>query len=145
VDEEAKLKKLAKKSNHIIYEVSSVFPFQLFPDKLVIDENKITIVRKEIFFKRIYSVMFADILTVRVNRGILFAAIEFDVKRMDYHLRPLTYLKPKEASLAKKYIMGLCEAKRENIDLSKLTVEQIRGRLEEIGESQPQDEAESLF
>ena len=144
MDEEAKLRKLARESSHIIYETSSVFPFQLFPDKLVIDENKLTVVRKEIFFKRVYSIMYADILTVSVNRGILFAAMDFNVKR-SANPRPITFLKPSEASLAKKYIMGLCEAKKENVDLSRLNVEQIKARLEEIGESQPQDETESLF
>ena len=145
MDEEAKLKKLARESSHIIYETSSVFPFQLFPDRIIIDENKVTVSRREIFFKRVFSIMYSDILTVRVNRGIIFAAIEFEVKRLGYQIRPVTYLWPKEASRAKKFIMGLCEAKREGVDMSKLTVDQIKGRLEEIGESQPQDEAESLF
>lgn len=138
-----KLGKLIDKTNSIIYEISSFFPFQLFPDRVIIDENKVTIVRKELFFKRVYSIMFEDILTVRVNRGIIFAAIEFKVKRFGQNIRPITYLLPKEATLAKKYILGLIEAKNAKIDMSKLNVFQIKDKLEEIG--QTGEEAENLF
>ncbi len=138
-----KLNRIVSESGHIIYELSSVFPFQLFPDRVIIDESKVTIARKDLFFKRVYSIMFDDILTVRVNRGILFAAIEFKVKRFGHEIRPITYLLPKEATLAKKYILGLIEAKKANIDMSKLTVYQIREKLEEIGKTE--EEAENLF
>ena len=143
IKEVDKLNKIVTESNHIIYELSSVFPFQLFPDKVIIDENKITIARKELFFKRVYSIMYDDILTVRVNRGILFAAIEFKVKRFGKNIRPITYLSPKDAAMAKKYIVALVEAKKAKIDMSKLSVDQIREKLEEIG--QGDEEVENLF
>ncbi|MFI5241013.1 MAG: hypothetical protein ACHQUA_01115 [Microgenomates group bacterium] len=141
--EVAKLDKIAREANHVIYELSSAFPFQMFPDRIIIDENKVTIVRKDLFFKRVFSIMYDDLLTVRVNRGILFAAMEFDIKRIEKRLRPVTYLDPKEASMAKKYIMGLLEAKKAEIDMSKLNTQGIREKLEQIG--QDQEEAENLF
>jgi uncharacterized protein YfeS len=53
------------------------------------------------------------------------------------------YLIPSEAALAQKYIMGLIQAKRENVDMSKMTREQIMDRIEQIGGGR--DEAETLF
>lgn len=143
IKEVDKLGKLIDKTNSVIYETSSVFPFQLFPDRVLVDENKVTIVRKELFFKRVFPIMYEDVLTVRVNRSFLFASMEFEVKRISKKPRPIAYLKPKEATMAKKYIMGLVEAKKANIDLSKLTTEQIKEKLEEIGKAD--EEAESLF
>ena len=143
IKEVDKLNNLIEKTNNIIFELSSSFPFQLFPDKLVIDENKITIVRREFLFKRVFPIMYEDLLTVRINRSILFATLELEVKRMIKKPRPIEYLSPKQATLAKKYIMGIIEAKKANIDFSKLTAGQIRERLEEIGKAD--DEADSLF
>ncbi len=138
-----KLGELVSKTNNIIYEISSVFPFQLFPDRIIVDENKVTIARKDLFFKRVFPLMYEDILTVRVNRGLIFAAMEFEIKRARLNPRPITYLWPKEAANAKKYIMGIIEAKKQKIDVSKLTAGQIRETLEEIG--QAEEEAENLF
>ncbi len=137
------LEKIANKSSHVIYQVSSVFPFQLFPDRIIIDENKVTIIRKELFFKRLYSIMYEDLITVRVNRGIIFAALEFEVKRIEVHLRPVTYLNPSKATEAKRYIMGLIEAKKAGLDLSQLNERAIRLKLLEIGNTQ--EEVDSLF
>lgn len=138
-----KLEELVEKTKDIIYETSSVFPFRLFPDTVVVDENKVTLTRRDLFFKRTFPIMYEDIITVKVDRGILFAAMEFEIKRLDKKPRPITYLNPKEASTAKKYIMGLVEAKKAGINLSKLDTAQIRQKLEEIGTAQ--DEAETLF
>lgn len=143
INEFDKLGKLIDKTNAVIYETSSVFPFQLFPDRLIVDENKVTLIRKELFFKRIVPIMYEDLLTVKVNRSFIFASIEFEVKRISIKPRPISYLRPRDATLTKKYIMGLVEAKRAKIDLSKLTTKQIREKLEEIGSAR--EEAETLF
>lgn len=143
VKDNIKLDKLVREKNIVIYELSSAFPFQLFPDKIIIDENKVSIVRKELFFKRIFPIMIDDILTVKINRSILFASLEFDIKRYEENPSPTTYLWPKEASLAKRYIFGLVQAKRENIDLSALSTKQLKRKLLEIGRAS--DEADTLF
>jgi hypothetical protein len=143
IKEVDKLGKIIERTNNVIFELSSTFPFQLFPDRIIIDENKVTIVSKEFLFKRIFPIMYEDLLTVRVNRGILFAAMEFEVKRLSKKPRAIVYLNPKDATIAKQYIMGLVEAKKANVDLSKLTAEQIKERLEEIGKAS--EEVENLF
>jgi uncharacterized protein YfeS len=69
--------------------------------------------------------------------------MEFEIKRYEQNPRPVVYLIPSEAALAQKYIMGLIQAKRENVDMSKMTREQIMDRIEQIGGGR--DEAETLF
>lgn len=135
-DEINKLNTLAQEANTIIYELSSTFPFQLFPDKIVIDENKVTIFRRELFFQRTYPILIEDILTIRLDEGILFSSLTFSANKFINMKRPLTYLKPEEAKKARQYIMGLVQAKKAKIDLSKLTLQEIRIKLEEIGRTQ---------
>ena len=130
-----KLDKLVTESNRIIYEVESAFPFQLFPDRLIIDENKITLIRKHLLFKRVYPIPYDNIATVRVNRTILFASLEFEVTRFTDPPSTLTHLNPSKAAKAKRYITGIMQAKKEDIDLTKLGLNDLRTRLEKIGGS----------
>ena len=130
-----KLDKLVDESNRIIYEVESAFPFQFFPDRLIIDENKITLIRKHLLFKRVYPIPYDNIATVRVNRTIFFASLEFEVTRFTDPPNTLTHLIPSKAAKAKRYITGIMQAKKEGVDLTKLTMEDLRIRLEKIGGS----------
>lgn len=127
------IKKLAEETNTLVYELSSAFPFQIFPDKIIIDKNKVTIVRKELFFKRISPLLFEDIQTVRVNRGILFAAIEFEVRGYESNPMPITHLWPKEAEKAANYILGMIKTNRDNIDLSNVSGRSVRKEVGPIG------------
>src|SRR3989344_3628797 len=86
-----KLKTLADETETVIYKASSVFPFQLFPDKIIIDKNKVSIIRKMLFFKRIFPILYEDIQTVKVNRGILLAAVEFEVRGYEQNPRPVLH------------------------------------------------------
>lgn len=139
----AKLDKLAEETGKIIYELSSVFPFDIFQDKIIIDENKVTVVRRDFLYKRITPIDYSDILTVRVSRSILFAALNFEIKRSRFGSIFINYLNPRKATLAKDYIIGILTAKKANIDFSKLTTYAIKKKLKEIGSGV--DEATTLF
>ncbi len=130
-----KLDKLVSGSNRIIFELKSTFPFQLFPDKLIIDENKITIIRRNLFYKREFPISYDNLSTVKVNRNMLFASMEFEVIRFEEPPANLNYLPPQKAAKAKRYISGILQAKKEGVDLSKLDLTQTRNKLEQIGSS----------
>lgn len=138
-----KLEDLVRGSGEVIYEISSAFPFQLFPDKIIIDKNKVNIVRKDLFFKRVFPIFHKDIMTVKVNRGILFATMEFEIKGYETNPGPVTFLWPYEATRAKQYILGLMDAKKEKVDLTKVSAEKVKKKFREIGEAK--DDTETLF
>jgi hypothetical protein len=141
--EMVKLEKLTEETESVIYEISSVFPFQLFPDRLILDKNKLTVVRKDLLIKRIFPILIEDIMTVKVNRGPLFASIVLEARGYEMNPNPITFLKPEDASRAEKYILGLIKAKREGVDLSKLSTSEIKGKLAQIGGST--EEVKTLF
>lgn len=116
---EQKLDMITSDTESVIFEIESVFPFQLYPDKLIIDRNKITIVRRELFFKRLFPVPLEDTQTVRVNRGLIFAALEVGVRGDERNPNPVTHLWPEDASKAEKYIMKLSTLKKENVELNR--------------------------
>lgn len=143
IEESKKLDDLVYENDETIYELQSIFPFQLFPDRLMIDQSKITIIRKDLFFKRVFPIDYDDIITIKVDRSLIFASMKFEIKRLRKNPRPLTFLDPTEATTAKKYITGILTAKKAGIDFSKLNSVEIKKRLRQIGSGT--DEAETLF
>lgn len=142
-EEEVKLNNLAQETDEPIYEIGSVFPFTLFPDKVIIYKHRVTIVRKDLFFKRVFPMLIEDIRTVRISRSIIFATMEFEVVGYEENPRPVTTLNPTDAIKAQKYVVGLIRAKRENIDLSAISNDTVRDKLEEI--SAEETEAAKIF
>lgn len=128
-----KLENLTSETEFVLHEVSAAFPFQLFPDKIVIDKSKITIVRNGLFYKRIIPIPIQDTLTVKMTRGILFAAIDFEIKGYETNPSSVTHLWGGEAFTALIYMLGLIQAFKNGIDLSKIPNEKILEKLEEIG------------
>lgn len=130
-----KLEKLAQESEKTIYELSSVFPFQLFPDKIIIDKLKVTVIRNDLFYRRTFPILIEDIKTIKVTGGILFASMEFEVAGYEENPQAVTHLWPKDATKAKQYILGLIKTTKEKIDLSALSTDQVKKNLEEIGKA----------
>jgi hypothetical protein len=138
-----RLDKLAKESSEILYEISSVFPFQIFPDKVTIDTNKVTIVHKGLFFKNIFPILIGDIRTVKITRGLIFASLSFEVLGYEENPGTITHLWPETASKAEKIILGLLSTKREGLNISKIPKKELEKKVEKIGEST--EKPEKLF
>ncbi|MDO8599900.1 MAG: hypothetical protein Q7R44_00610, partial [bacterium] len=59
-----------------IYRIYSVFPFDLFPDILAIDENKITFIIKDFWkVERVHSIYVRDISDCIVQTSIIFSSL----------------------------------------------------------------------
>lgn len=57
-----KLNNLINNSHRILYEAASVFPFDFFPDRIVIDENKINIIHGVFFYSnKIFTILLEDV------------------------------------------------------------------------------------
>lgn len=127
---------LIKESNTTICRISSVFPFQIFPDEIIVDANKITIVRRNLLFKRSFPILINDILTIKVTRGIFFASMSFEVRGFEQNPNAVTFLWPEKATEAKVCILGILNVKKQNLDISKIPVELLKEKLTQIGEAE---------
>lgn len=132
----ATLQKLADQSQKVLLTISSIFPYDLIPDTLTIDENKVNFIRKEIFgAENIHSVLIEDITNITVNTGPFMASLEIiDSSNVRF---PITYsikhLKINKANLARRLIQGLITAKRSGVDLSSCNEKDLLKTLETLG------------
>jgi hypothetical protein len=121
-----KISQVIQKTNRVLIEVKGVFPFIFFPDRIVVDENKVTIVRKLFFFSdRVFPINFTDLKNAVVTTNLFFAALEFELRGYEKNPRPVKFLPKKAALIAQQIITGLILANHQHLDLTHLSQEKV--------------------
>lgn len=134
-----KLDNLTLESKNILFKFQTAFPFDIFPDKIIIDENKVNIVSKDFFFNyHVRSIVIEDITDVSVDTGVFFADLTI-VDSSNYRF-PITetirYISKENAFKARKLIQGLILAKSNNINLGSIPISKVTDELCALGECQ---------
>jgi hypothetical protein len=138
-----RLRKLAGQSQKVYLTIKTMYPFDLYPDTLTIDSNKVNIITKELFGSaNVHSILIEDITNLSVNTGLFSASLEIiDSGNLRY---PIIYtvkrLRIHEAKLARRLIQGLISAKREGIDLSTCEGKDVLECLNILGHAQGENE-----
>jgi len=135
-NQKSSLQQLVDQSQKVLLTITSIYPLDWFPDTLTVDENKVNIIRKELFgMENIHSILIEDITNVTVGKGFFTATLEI-VDSTNYRF-PETYrikhLNVKKALLARRLIQGLIAAKRQGVSLADLTSEDVLNQLENLG------------
>ncbi|NCN07013.1 MAG: hypothetical protein GW946_04215, partial [Candidatus Pacebacteria bacterium] len=77
---EQRLQHMAVEANRTLFTCTSVFPFALFPDKIIVDSTKV-VIHKKVFFlsSEVITILLQDIRLVEMNTGPFFAKLQFEV------------------------------------------------------------------
>lgn len=138
--ERKKIIVLAKASDATLFNTSTIFPFTFFPDSIIIDKTKITIIERLFFFNAdIRSYAIEDVLNVEVAIGLFFSTLTCITRYDNKKAFTLRYLKKKDASFARKLIQGLIIAKREGVHLEEISGKEIISYGEVIGKGISQE------
>lgn len=130
------LEELSQKSSRIIYRTKTVFPFVLFSDEIVVDEEKVT-VTMGIFYKsgHSHSIMLKDIAVVAVSTAVFFATLRIVDQNNPQAPLIIRYLPKEEALKMRRTIMGLTIADKNSINLGEYPVDKVKEKAEEIGKA----------
>lgn len=132
----SKLDDLVAGSSRIILDIHSTFPFDFFPDDVILDETKVTIHSKYFFLtKEVRSVEYTDIFNVIVQQGIFFAKLELVDRFFAHQPIVVNYLQKKDAVLARRIIQGMIIAQKQNVDIRGVPVDELLVKLGRIGKS----------
>lgn len=123
---------LAERANKIIFEAKSVFPFELFPDKITICLNRVTVSYKKPFYFDERPLPIEFINTAHVTRGAFFASLSMETFGVEKPA-PISHLRIDDAREARRYILALVECKKNNIDFSTYDLPEIKRKLQSIG------------
>lgn len=108
-------------SVNILIHVETVFPFDLFPDILIVDPLKVNYTHNIFFYSSFTeSIPIADITNVVVEESVIFATLR--ISFISYPTRQI-YIKPlwkHQAEKTREIIAGLMIANREKIEMKQL-------------------------
>ena len=130
------LDKLAKGSARIIFSAKTVFPFNFFPDELVVDETKVSLHTSYFFYtKQVRSIEYRDMFNVIINQSLFFANIEIIDRFFSKESIKVDFLWKKDAILARRIIQGMMIATKRNISIDKMPLGELLEKLIRIGQT----------
>ncbi|MBI4078958.1 MAG: hypothetical protein HY429_01530 [Candidatus Levybacteria bacterium] len=138
--EERKLQALVARTEKVLLKISAVFPFDFFPDEIIIDENKVNLIIRQFFFSaHTHSIMIKMIKDVAIECSPLFAT--FKLVPDGYPGEPIVikFLKKSEATKARSLILGLMLLLKEGLDPAKVPTEILKKDIEALGKINPID------
>lgn len=134
-DRIAQLKNDVKKSHEVLARSRSIWPFALFPDDIILDRTKVTIVKRDFFWSsNVLSVRIEDVLNVAVGTGPFFGTLSIAIRIMnstDHY--SITFLPKSEAIHLKHIVQGYVIAQHNKIDTSHLNKQELIDTLCELG------------
>ncbi len=133
--EAKKLKAVAQKSHSILAKAKAVFPFNLFPDLLNIDRQKLTIVYRQFFgIENTVSVPIENIKNIQAHVGPFFGSLIITSDHFVNNTQSINYLTRHDALRIQKLVQGIMVAIREKIDISEIETKELRKLLIDLGE-----------
>lgn len=130
-----KLEGVLIRSNEILAHATSVFPMTLFPDTIVLDRTKLTVIRRSfIFSEDVMSIRIEDILNVSATMGPIFGSITIATRVLssDDHFTIRNFWR-EDALHLKHMIQGYVIARHNNIATDHLPCRELKQTLRELG------------
>lgn len=133
---EYQVRQMARKSSQVLFTTKTVFPFDLFPDTLTINANKIDVVNSEFFAStQTTSIPLHDIANVEVQTAPFFATLRITNIRYPTNPIVLNFLKKNAAIKAKNIIDGLLVAVSQGADVANIEPAKLLRQIEQAGKS----------
>lgn len=130
----ADLDRIAADSHDELATFRTVFPFDLFPDEIIINRTNITLIHNYFFFVSQKLIChFDDLVNSHVHLGPFFGSLQIISKYFTDGEEDIKWLSRKNAETIHAILQGLLIAKKEKVDLKGLPREEIISRLYQIG------------
>jgi hypothetical protein len=123
---------LIKKSNRCIYRMSSVFPWDLFPNVVEVEESRVTCIFHQFLSSQSYSVDIKDISNVFIQSSLFFATLQIVSRTFTQNNITMGHLNVHKARRAQMIIEGLRTLVEHDIDTSNYEISELVSKIEEF-------------
>lgn len=127
---------LVKSSNRCIISISSVFPWDFFPNTINIEESRVTFIFRQFLASQSHSVDIKDISNVFIESSFFFATLQIVSRTYIQNDIKIGNLNRKKAIKARMIIEGLRILAGHNLDTSNYEVDELVSKIEEMHASQ---------
>ncbi len=129
------LEDVLTRSNEVLAKATTFFPLTIFPDTIILDRTKLTVIRRTFFFSEdVMSIRIEDILNVSAATGPFFGSITIATRVLssDDHFTIKNFLR-RDVMHLKHMIQGYVIARHNNIACDHLTHDELVHTLRELG------------
>ena len=123
---------LVKKSNRLIVTISSMFPWDLFPSTIEVEEGRVTFRFRQLFSSQSHSVNIKDISNVFIESTIFFSSLQVVSRTFVQNEIKIGKLHKKKAEKVQKIIEGLRTFTENNINTSNYEIHELIAKIEEL-------------
>lgn len=117
------LKEVVDSSNTVLFHAKAIWPFDFFPNEIIIDVARVTILKREFFWTgNIESLYIKDLMHITVETGPFFSTLRLVDTSFDKKKHFIAYLKRNDAFRAREILQGLVIASKSGVDLTKCDI-----------------------
>lgn len=128
------LDSIVEESNEILAHFKGVWPFDLFPDEVIIDKQAVTIIRHWFFgVGQKITCHFDDLVNAEMNIGPFFGSIQIYSKYFTDGEEDIKWFSRSDVKKIHALLQGLLIAKKEGVDIKSLSKDEILHKLYKIG------------
>lgn len=132
-----KLAQAAQAAQETLFSTNTIFPFTLFPDSIMIDRDKLIIIRRSFFgVSKTVNIQLQDLLLVEADTGPFFGSLSIKTQQFTETVTRITYLTRKDTLQAQRLLQGFITAREKNIDYGDVDSKQLVRFIEEIGQAE---------
>lgn len=118
-----------------LLRVGTVFPFDFFPDEIVVDRYKVQVVKRFFFLsERVVTAPVSESLNVKVTHGPLFAQVTIEDFMAQVSIR-VEYISNSDATRLRELIEGLVIALKQKSSLEEPDTAALISASEELGDT----------
>lgn len=133
-EEKPTLDQVIEQSNIILGRFRGVWPFDFFPDEVIIDKQSVTIVRHNFFFsKGKITCHFEDLVNSEFNVGPFFGSMSIYSKYFTDGEEQIHWFSRDSILRIHAILQGLLIAKKEGVDLKSVPDDELLAKLYELG------------
>ena len=123
---------LVKKSNRCIITVSSLFPWDLFPNTITVEESRVTFTFRQFLSSQSHSVEIKDISNIFIESSLFFATLQVVSRTYVKNDIKIGHLSRKKAQKVQQVIEGLRTLIENNINTSNYEIDELLAKIEEF-------------
>lgn len=127
-----KLNNMMSKTNRVIASTSSMFPWDIFPATINIEETRVTIIHRQLFSSQVHSVDIRSISNIFIDTSLFFTTLTIVSTTFEENKVKIMKLRKKDAILIRRVIEGLRLFVEKDLDTSKYTTEELVNKLKEL-------------
>jgi len=123
---------LVMKSNRCIFSISSLFPWDFFPNSINIEESRVTFIFRQFLSSQSHSIEIKDISNVFIESSIFFATIQVVSRNYVENDVRIGFLQKNKAFKTQKIIEGLRIFIEHDINTSNYEIVELIEKIEEF-------------